>query len=200
MLRFLLAIDALVTRTRPLWAGLGQLALIVLGVHLAADKFDDVLHSALLASALPFESPDQAVAIAAWGAVGLELLVVGRAIAALALTAHAPTRTFAEWKRDWSVDAVVLPLFWFVCALAGAWVVGMAVEDALAPFAPAVAAPAMLLTTALIGWRLGVSGVLRVIGGLDAPKRRVDGLPWAPVLLGVTALAARHGLPIWGWL
>lgn len=199
MIGRLLALDALIARTRPLWAGLGQLALIVLGVHLAADKVDDVLYNALLASPLPWESPDSAVIYARWGAVILEFAVVARAIGAIALTSHAPTRTFAEWKRDWSVDAVVLPLFWFVCALAGAWVVGMVVEDAVATRIPALATPASLLTTLIIGWRLGVSGVVRVIGGLDAPKRRGEGLLWAVPLLLVTALAARHGLPIWGW-
>lgn len=195
MLAAITRLDALTTASRPLWVWAGQLAVIVLGVHLAADRLDDLLYARI--APLPWPSPDNAVTAATWGALVLELVVVTRAAAALLLTEAEPALSWATWKRNWSVDAVVLPLFWAPTAIGGAWVVGMAVEDAVAPHHADAARALAWVATALVGWRLGWTGWRRVVGGLGTPKRRVDGWWWAPALLVVGATAARH-VPIWG--
>jgi hypothetical protein len=191
--------DGALSSTRPVWIGLGQLALIVLGVHLAADRLDDTLYGWLAGAPIPWPQPDLPVALAAWGALAIELVVVARALVALALTPQEPTLSWATWKRHASVDAVVLPLFWAPVALAGAWVVGMTVEDQLATYHADAAKLAGWLVAGIVAWRLGWTGWKRVVGALDPPKRRVDGILWAPALLVVGAEAALHGLPIWGW-
>ncbi len=191
--------DALVSSSRPFWVGLGQLALVVLGVHLAADRLDDHVHGLLVATSIPWPSPDVPLTAATWIAFGLEIVVVVRAAAALALTSHLPKLSWKAWKRTWSVDAVVLPLFWAPVALAGAWVVGMAAEDALADYQPDIARALGWALAIAVAWRLGWTGWVRVVGALDMPKRRIQGWPWAPALLVIGAAAFWHGLPIWGW-
>ena len=193
-------IDGIVSLSRPMWAWLGQLAVIVLGVHLAADRLDDPLHGFLVALPVPWTTPEQPIAVAAWLAIALELVVVARAAAALLLTSHEPAVSWASYKRVLSIDAVVLPLFWAPVSLAGAWVVGMAIEDLLAPW-HAVGATVLAYGVALlVAWRLGWSGLVRVVGALEVPKRRTAGWLWAPPLLLVAAVAFRNGLPVWGWL
>lgn len=200
MLARLAKADALVDATRPAWQGLGQLGVVVLGVHLAADRLDDLCYQGLLLLPIPVESPESLTVWAAGLALALEFIVVARAFAALALTEHRPERTLRDWWDARSVDAAVLPMFWLVTGLAGAWVVGMAAEDAVAPYAPAAAWPVGAVVAALIAWRLGLSGLARVIAAFDPPKHRLNGVWWAPALVAVATLAAWHGLPIWGLL
>ena len=98
------------------------------------------------------------------------------------------------------MEAIVLPLFWAVAALAGAWVVAMAVEDALAPLVPPAARWTGLAVGLLAAWRLGWTGLQRAeAGALDA-KRWTSGLVTAPLLLAVTAVLLGSGLPLGGVL
>jgi hypothetical protein len=190
-------LDALVANTSRAWLWLGQLGLVVLGVHLAADQLDDLAYQAL--SALPIALPDPAPA-AAWTAVGLELLVVLKAAGALLLTPMTPDLAGARWWRARSVDAVVLPLFWAITALAGAWSLEMGLEDLLSPLQPELARPLAATAALLITWRLGWSGWRRVAGALPQDSAPLRGVVWAPLLLAITASCAVHGLPIWGWV
>lgn len=192
--------DGVASASRGLWVWLGQLGIVVLGVHLAADRLDDRVYGLLVASSVPWPSPETPTVVATWLALALELVVVARAGAALLLTPHEPALSWSAWKRNVSVDALVLPLFWAPVALAGAWVVGMAAEDALAPYHAGLAKGVAWALALLAAWRLGWTGWKRVVGALDPPKRRIQGWPWAPALLAVGAAAFWHGLPIWGWL
>lgn len=188
------------TATRPVWLWLGQLGVIVLGAHLAADRLDDVAFQLLASAPISWESVDTPAVIAGWAAVVLELLVVVKAGAALLLTPHAPKITLADWWERRSVEAFVLPAFWAATALAGSWVIGMAAEDALAEYVSGRAAAALGWVAALaVGWRLGLTGWVRIVGALE-PGRPTRGLLWAPLLLLVGWLALRYGLPVWGWL
>lgn len=212
MIGLALKADTLLARSRPLWVGLGQLGVAALGVHLAADRLDDHVFQGLVwlndhvISAIAVKlsmggvEPDQLIAPSAWLALILELLVDLYMFGALALTAQEPSVDLDSWKRKLSVEAVVLPLFWVPVALAGSWVVGMAVEDHLATWHATAGLVAGWTVAGLVGWRLGWTGLRRVVGGLDVPKRRTRGLAWAPVLMLVAGLAAWHGLPVHGWV
>lgn len=189
--------DALVARTGRGWQWLGQLGLVVLGVHLAADQLDDLAYQAL--AALPFAPADPAPA-AAWAAVVLELLVVLKAASALLLTPLRPPLARARWWRARSVDAFVLPVFWAIVALAGAWSLAMGLEDLLATWQPQAARPLAVTAALLVAWRLGWSGWRRVVGSMEPGGSALRGVVWAPLLLAVTTACAVHGLPIWGWL
>jgi len=198
MFKILRAVDRAVSYTRPSWVWLGQLAVVVLGIHLAADRLDDWIFAGL--QALHWPAEPIALQVAAWAAVGLELLVTVRAIGAILLTEQAPQLSWSAWKRNWCIDALALPLFWAPTALAGAWVVGMAAEDLVAPVHPTAGTIAAWTAAILVAWRLGWTGWRRVVGSLDPPKKRIQGVGWAPFLVGVSVLAVVHGLPIWGWL
>ncbi len=190
-------IDARIASTGRVWFWLGQLGLVVLGVHLAADQLDDLAYRAL--GALPWSPSDPAPA-AAWAAVGLELLVVLKAASALMLTPMVPPLTRARWWRARSVDAFVLPVFWGVAALAGAWSLAMGLEDLLSPLQAQAARPLAIAAALLVTWRLGWTGWRRVVGAMEPGGSALRGIVWAPLLLAVTVSCAIHGLPIWGWL
>jgi hypothetical protein len=194
---FALAAAAL-RATHPWWVGAGQLALVVLGVHLAADRIDDAVAAAL--AWLPVaEDRDWGIGPAAWVALGIELVVVARAATLLALTEAAPTLSRHTWRELGSVDGVVVPLFWVAVAGAGAWSLGMAVEDRLAPLTSTDAGRWGAVAVAVLALgRLGLPGLVRVLGGLRGPRRWTDGAVWAPGLVLVAVVAIRHGWPIWG--
>ena len=54
LVRWVLGLDAFVARTRPAWWWVGQLAVVLLGVHLAADRLDDLITSGLVATGIPW--------------------------------------------------------------------------------------------------------------------------------------------------
>ena len=207
-----LEVDGFLSKTRPAWVGLGQLGVAALGVHLAADRLDDHTLQALLwmndhvFSAIAVKlslggiEPDAFISPAVWLALIIELAVDLYMLSAIALTAQSPALDWKSYQRKLSVEAVVLPLFWAPVALAGSWVVGMAVEDKLAAWHSGAAMAIGWSVAAFVGWRLAWTGWRRIVGGLDVPKRRTRGLAWAPALLLVAGLAAWHGLPFHGVL
>lgn len=188
-------LDASLALTRPLWLWLGQVALVVLGTHLAADRMDDDLGRLLAGLPLAWPDPQTPIVAGAWMALGMELAVALWALLALARTAETDVRDGREWARRLSVHNVVGPLFWLPVSLAGSWVIAMAVEDALP------AGPIAIWTGRAIGlvvaWRLAWSGLSRLLFGARVPKHRADGLIWVVPLLVVAGYAAWYGLPIW---
>lgn len=211
MLRVILRLDELLSSTRPAWVGLGQLGVTVLGLHLAADRLDDLLLAALGALSGPVNGllvqaglsaieSGALVTPAAWLALITELLLVVYLFDGLTLTPQQAELSGRAYLRALSPHAVALPLFWAPASLAGAWAVGMAMEDltaALSPAAGAVVGPLVGLTVA---WRLSWTGWRRVVTGLTPPQSRAKGLLWAPPLLGLGALAFWYGLPLRGYL
>ena len=194
-MRWLLRVDHAVTLTRPGWLWVGQLALVALGTHRGADHLDDLLLAALTASDLPWPDPELPLTLAAGCALTLELLALVLAVGWLALSVGQPATTAHEWLKHVSVRAVVAPIFWVATTLTGTWVVAIAAQDWLAidqPMLPWAVA-------AVVTWRVGLPGCVRVARGLP-PAKRSSGLFAAPVLLLLGGLAVRHGLPIWGWL
>lgn len=212
------ALEDLARGTRTAWLGLGQLGLVVLGLHFAADRLDDHLYTLLAAAGAlgggalePLTGaaeldPDLWVQPARWAALVAELLGVLYAFNALTLTPHHTALSWAAWRRCLGVEALVLPLFWSLAAAVGAGVLGMAVEDGLAGISAraAVAPPGGLElalraagwgVAGLAAWRLGFTGWRRVVTGLSPPAHPTQGLAWAPLALGLTALLLAHGVP-----
>ena len=200
MIRILVKTDRILGALRPAFIGFGQLAVVVLGVHLAADRFDDAFHALLVWINLPWGSPDVWAVVAAWAAIGLELAVVVYALTAIIFTSHTPEITRKSWWEKRSVKAFVLPFFWAPVALAGSWVTGMAVEDVVAPVDETAALILGWTVAVVVAWRLGYSGLIRVLGALDKPKKWTSGAVFAPILVAVASVVIVHGLPIWGWL
>ena len=131
--------------------------------------------------------------------VGLEGFVVVWAAWTLWTSSAEPVETTREWAQRQCVGSVTALLAWAPLTVVGAWVVAMAVEDAVAVHALEAARPLGWLVALVVGWRLGWSGIRRVTTRTPVPESRLQGA-WAalPVLL-VAGLALRHGLPIHGW-
>jgi len=200
MIRFLQNADALASRLRPAWMWVGQLGVVVLGVHLAADRLDDYLARSLVATAIPWSEPQLPHAIGVWGAIAIELAVVAWASWTLARAQAEQVSDFATlWQRR-SVQTALALVGWLPIGLAGAWAVGMAVEDVVAGWSPSLGFVAGLLAMLVVAVRLSWTGWVRVVSCAPAPRRWTSGLPWAVPVLIVSGLAFRHGLPIWGWL
>ncbi len=199
MSRLLLRADDWIAATRPGWLWLGQLALVALGVHLAADRLDDLLLGwvARLPGIDPGAEVPERAAIGA--ALALELAVVLRAAWVLAISAGGPAPRWADWWQRRSVESFTRPVFWGAMALTGSYVVAMALHDATAPALGAGGAYFGLLAGALVAWRLGLTGWLRVVGGLFLPAKRTQGLGWAPALWACAVLGVAQ-LPLWGWV
>ncbi|MEZ4323322.1 MAG: hypothetical protein R3F61_38010 [Myxococcota bacterium] len=191
-------LDASLAVTRPLWHWLGQVALVVVGTHLAADRLDDDL--ARLLAALPLAWPDPQIPFDVGGVVALtlELAVAVWAVIALARTAEQPVKTPKEWAQRWSIHNLIGPLFWLPVSLAGSWAIAMAIEDAL-PHGT-VAQVVGGLVGALVAWRLAATGLIALVRSPPVPRHRTDGLLWMVPLLVIGGYAAWYGLPVWGWL
>jgi len=200
MLSLLKKFDAFVSWARPAFLWIGQLSVVILGIHLAADRLDDYLIPLLTEIQIAWPSPEAPLTAATWGAVGVELLVVVWATWMLMSANAAPVESFAAWKSKLSIRAILTPLFWAPTALAGAWVVGMAVEDLTADWLLDYAQPLAWSVAFLVAWRLAATGWLRLILRTPQPSSRLQGLIWAPLALLVAGLALKHGLPIWGWI
>jgi hypothetical protein len=200
MLRAVATTDGWVSRTRPAWLWLGQLGVVALGIHLACDRMDDHLLVALTALPVDWPDPELPLEVSTWVALATELAAV--AFAALCLVRARADRVDhpRRWVKRLSVHAVVSPLFWAPTALAGAWVMGMATEDLLAPWLGSAAVLFGWIAAGLIAWRLAATGFVAVLLNTPEPRRRIEGWWAAPLALGVGWLAIRHGLPIWGWL
>jgi hypothetical protein len=195
MLSRLHSLDTAIGRTRPAWRWIGEFSLVALGVHLAADHCEDWLFDFFVQLGIGQADP---IAWATPAAILLELLVASRVMMVLLLTAGAPPPTWRDFRQNWSVEAFTRLLFWVPTGLAGAWTLGMALEDAMSPLLGEGAFYLAVLFSALTTWRLILPVLGRLIGGLFPPRRRSEGWFWAPPLLLTAALAARHGLPIWG--
>ncbi|MEZ4239308.1 MAG: hypothetical protein R3F59_24770 [Myxococcota bacterium] len=200
MFRWVLGLDAFVARTRPAWAWLGQVALVLLGVHLAADRLDDGISAALVASGIHWPEPEQPLTLGTWSAVLFELYVAAWIGVAAVRATEAPARSAREWWSRWSPHNVAAPLVWAPTVLAGAWVIGMETEDLVAGIWAPGASVAGWLVAALAVFRLGWPSLLRVTRCAPVPGHRWDGAltVWPAVV--VAALAVRYGLPVWGWL
>jgi hypothetical protein len=201
LLRLVTGFDHGVSRTRPLWRWLGQAGLVVLGTHLALDHLDDPLGAALGALPLPWPDPATPLQTATWVAVGLELLMVAWAVHSLARTAaREPVASVSGWWARRSLHNLAAPMAWLVLALAGCWVVFMAVEDQVALWLPAAAPWVAGVAAAAVGWRLGWSGWWGLVRRAPPPERWREGWLGAVLALSVAGLAARFALPVWGWL
>ena len=200
MLRALLSVDAVVARTRPAWLWFGQLAVAILGVHLAADRLDDLLGQLLVSTGLAWPEPETPLLLGTWGAVLLELWVVVWIVGTLVWARGEPLDHPRKWLARWSVQAFLAPLAWLPISLAGAWVFGMAVEDLVAPWLPSGASAIGWFAAAWVALRLSLTGLLVVVLRTPEPRRRVEGWIWVVPVTIVAALAVRYGLPVWGWL
>ncbi|MCK6506416.1 hypothetical protein L6R53_24090 [Myxococcota bacterium] len=197
----------------------GQCALVVLGVHLAADNLDDRVLALLTAAqgladqhlAEPLQTarawlgrppgapPWDALPLAplaATAALLVELLATALLWGGFLLSPRAPALDLRRYRAALSPRAIVLPLCLSGVLLAGAWSLSMALEDLL-PAGPASRPAAALVGLATLA-RFGWPAWARTVACLEPPRRRAEGLPSALVLAPVGLLAWLHGVPIWG--
>ena len=198
----------------------GQLALVVLGTHLAADRLDDHLLSwatpardTLADWTVPWLigfaetvglAPGNLVGWADWSlapaAATIALLVELAAIVALAgallLTPRDDRPSFQSWWAARSVHALVLPLTLGGVLLAGSWSLAMATEDLLPP--SNIAPWAALGLAVAIVFRFAWPAWSRAIAALDPEVPWRLGLKRALVLTPIGALVWLEGLPLRG--
>lgn len=221
-MRVLAASDRVAGGVAQAAATLAQMALVALGVHLAADTVDDRVLDLLLgaqawadahltgAHAAVAEQlgmawdtfvwwPSVPVApISAGLALVLELAADALLVGTFLLTPRKAELDWNRYKRALGVRAVVTPIALSGVLVAGAWSLAMAAEDALPGSAVAPWAAGLLGLVALI--RMGAPAWMRAVAALDPPKRWYEGIGPALVVLPVGLLAWAHGAPIWGWL
>jgi hypothetical protein len=200
VVQWVLGLDGLVARSRPAWWWVGQWAVVLLGVHLAADRLDDGITAMLAGSSIPWPEPEQPITLGIWSAVLLELYVAGWAIVTWLRASEEPARSAQEWASRATLHAIAAPVFWATTMLAGAWVVGMATEDMVARLWEGGAQASGWMAALLALWRVGWPGLRRVVLGTPTPLHRWDGALTIWPGLVVAGLALRYGLPIWGWL
>src|SRR5204862_3514502 len=126
----------------------GQIALVFLGVHLAADQLDDRIARGL--AAIVWFDVDLVVP-AAWLALFVELAADVLFAGAILLTEPQRRPTFRAWRRVRSVEAVVLPLSLAGVILAGGWSLAMGIED-LIPNARIGATALAIAALLRFGW------------------------------------------------
>lgn len=194
---FIFKLDASLVVTRPLWAWAGQVSLVVLGTHLAADRIEDAIARGLTQLPIPWPDPATPMEGGRWISIALELAIVVWAARTL-WRASAPRIGHArEWAARWSLHNLYAPLAWTLCSLAGCWSLSMAIEDAL-PIHDASVWVARSFAV-LIAIRICGTAVADLVLHAPEPKRRTDGLLWLAPLALVSAYATIYGLPIWGW-
>lgn len=200
----------------------GQVALVALGVHLAADALDDgvaaglahlqVLADAHLAAPLGglaealgrpylsffFWDDLPTAALAAWAALLVELTTTVLLCGAFVLTPRQPRLSRDAYRRALCIHALLLPPTLLGVGIAGSWSLSMAAEDLLPPSALAPWAAGVLGLAAFL--RFGLPALVRAVAALDPDPPRRRGLLAAPFLLTIGALAWGHGAPLWGWL
>lgn len=203
-------------------ATLAQMALVALGVHLAADTVDDGLlhglldamawadahltgsHSALAetlgmpADALLWWTTLPVAPISAGFALMVELAADAAFIGTFLLTPRAVTLDRPRFRRALGVRALVTSLALPGVLIAGAWSLAMAAEDVL-PGSPAAPWVAGLLGIAALS-RFGFPAWRRAVAALDPPRQWSEGLLPALVMVPIGLLAWMHGTPVWGWL
>lgn len=201
---------------------IGQCALVVLGVHLAADNLDDRVlalltdgvgladqHLAPLLArvAALLSQPADAFTLwerlplgasSAWMALLVEVLAAALLCGSFLLTARQSRPSWPRYRRALSPWALGLPVVLLGVLLAGSWSLAMGVEDVLpagdlSPWAAGLVGVAALL-------RFGVPAWLRAVAALEPPKRWSEGLGGLVLLLPVGWLAWVHGVPLWGLL
>jgi hypothetical protein len=171
---------------------LGQLALVCLGVHLAADRLDDLVAEAL---GLVVWFDTNLAVVGAWAALLVEVTADVLFAGLVLLTDPKRTPSFRAWRRVRSVEGVVVPLALAGVLLAGAWSLAMGIEDLL-PRARVGAAALAIAALLRFGWPAWA----RAVGHLERPRRWTQGLASALVLAPIGWLAWAHGVPFWGWL
>jgi len=201
---------------------LGQVALVCLGAHLAADRLDDRVYGQLsdaqawldarLAPALGplgerlglgyerlllWERLPLAPA-AAWVALLLELLACALLCASFLLTPRRVELSWMGFRRALSVHALVLPVALAGTLLAGAWSLAMAAEDLLPPSPVAPWAGGALALAVLV--RFGMPAWGRAVGALERSGRPARDLLVAVLIGPIGLLAWLHGVPCWAWL
>ena len=177
------------------------MALVILGIHGAADRLDDVIGSLLVnTEMLSWFGHDSLMDVSIAVAIAIELVVVGWAI----WTRLRSTGTAIAAPQDWwsrrSIQAGVAAFAWLPLSLAGCWVVAIAIEDQLAGLLPSLAIYIGLVVAVLTAWRLGLTGWVRIVRHTPFPRRPWEGWPFALPVVLVATIALRYGLPIWGWL
>jgi len=201
---------------------LGQLALLVLGVHLAADRLDDRVHAVLTGAvqaadtwlgpplwtlaetiglegdALHFWTLMPLPIASAALALTVELSAVALLAASFLLTDRRASPTFKDWRASMGLEAVVLPPTLAGVLVAGGWSLAMGLEDLLPSGLPSQLAAATVGMAAVL--RYGLPAWKRAVANLDPPDRPTRGLMRVAILAPVGLLAWMHGLPLWGWL
>ncbi|MEN0061636.1 MAG: hypothetical protein AAGA48_05765 [Myxococcota bacterium] len=201
-MRILQTLDDWIGRSRPVLLLFGQLFIMILGIHLASDRLDDHLGQWLGAAPIPWPEPEWPLTVGTWVALGCEFATIVWAGTTL-MNAQFGQRDNTPWAQRLHVNLVVAALGWLPVAFAGAWVVEMVVEDALAPWLgwwPGAMQALGWIAAGIVAWRAGLTGWWQVTRHSPKPKHWSEGWPWVPLVGGVTALAIRHGLPLWGWM
>lgn len=221
-MRVLAASDRFAGGVAKAAATLAQMALVALGVHLAADTVDDRVLELLMGcqawADAHLTSAHAAVAeklgmawdallwwpsmpitpISAGLALALELAADALLVGTFLLTPRGAELAWSRYKRALGVRAIVTPIALSGVLVAGAWSLAMAAEDLLPQSAVAPWAAGLLGLAALV--RIGAPAWRRAVAALDPPRRRTDGIAPALIVLPMGLLAWAHGAPIWGWL
>ncbi len=203
-------------------ATIGQVALVCLGVHLAADQLDDRALAGLtwlqgwmdttlagpLGSAAEYIGLDfdtflfwdglPLATIAAWTALVVELVAAALLSTSFLLTGRKPQLSWKAWRQALSIHAVVLPIALAGVLLAGSWSMAMAAEDLLPAHTASTWAAAGLGLAVLL--RFGFPAWGRAVAVLERSGKVRRDLLTAVVILPVGLLAWMHGVPLWGWL
>lgn len=176
---------------------LGGWALVVLGVHRAADRVDDTVveWTALLTNGWGAEAFKEA---SVWLALGCEgALTVWLGWTLLRCRGRAD-RSLAAARDRACIGWMAALLCWGATATTGAWGVAMVVQDHLAPWSSDVGLVVGWTVGGLALLRLGLTSWLRLAWRAPVAASRLSGWLWSPLALGMTLLAIRHGLPVWG--